>query len=293
MRLWGLCVVGLWAVAACGGKVDEASGDASAPPSSGSRPPPPSYDASVPIFDGGVVGLPDVFPSTDAASDAPLGCQPESPFSFTPVAVTPVVDQACTPEQANEYYADCVAAGATQATCIAFMMGTNAPSCASCLLSYYGGTTGHTPNPPPASAVSPWGPLIMVNDLVVLNVGACVALADPSNAGIYCGTALNNVLECEYTACAANCPIDGPSSSEYLAQVDAYESCTNAADQGVCASFVNTQDHACGAYTTDGGAGPASFCFAAAFPGAAGSSAQETADFYQLVLQQCGTNADP
>ena len=64
-------------------------------------------------------------------------------------------------------------------------------------------------NPPPAPT-GPWGPLVEVvshGSMTFVNIGGCVAAADPSAAGQACAGAINAQLECEYYVCAANCPI--------------------------------------------------------------------------------------
>jgi hypothetical protein len=84
------------------------------------------------------------------------------------------------------------------------------------------------------SSGTPWG----------LNVGGCVALADPTGGGA-CAMAISPLFQCEHAAC----------NSMACLGVDT-TACQNAADMGACATQLSAANSACTTDFADGGVGP-------------------------------------
>jgi hypothetical protein len=229
-------------------------------PDSPRRPP---TDSAIPP-----VGPADAQP--DLTVSPPTGCTPQSAVGFSPVAVQPLVAQACSAAQVTALVTACFGAAATSSTCSAFVTNASNESCVECVdTNYSGGTMLGSLQPPPA-AVSPWGPLVAVGNLVFENTGACITIADSAYAS--CGQAINALFQCDYYACDAVCPTT-------TAQDQAAESaCRSAASAGTCSSYANAVDTACGALPDGGGA--AAFCL--------DSNLFTDGTINQVVLQQCG-----
>jgi hypothetical protein len=205
-----------------------------------SNPTTPSSDASVDVTyylggDGGVY----------AWNDAAPACQPESTASFAPVKIAPAVNPVCSPSQIIGLVTQCFDPSLPDNTaCTAWRADPSNAACfTSCPVVSNIAPTPVTGNPPP-TPVGPWGPLLKITNPGVLeffDLGTCVATADPSPAGQACADAIEAQFQCEYFACAGNCPIptDTTDPSALVAAEEAYESCTSASESGPCASYVN------------------------------------------------------
>jgi hypothetical protein len=212
-------------------------------------------------------------------------CQAPATLTFTSTAVTPLTGQVCTETILNNFLEACFGVSGSQQACGAFHATDAGDTCAQCVLSYYAGIIGMTIVAPPAPPVSAWGPLVGIGEgqtgILFTNIGSCIKIADPSAAGQACATAFTNNFECQYQACAQNCPVS-------MAQGAALETCMMAAEEGACSTQSMAFATACMAYGADGSTSPGAFCFDTGFPGEVGVSPQQAENFLQLVLQQCG-----
>jgi hypothetical protein len=220
-------------------------------------------------------------------------CQPGSVAGFTAANVTSLNDnQACTGPQINSLVTDCFDPAATQAGCTTWQ-NNNAGCFNSCTLFSPYAATNVTPgmSPPPAP-MGPWGPFISVlnpGEIDFLNLGACVSLADPTQTA--CGNALTAAFECEYDVCASSCSIPVAPADPTAAQT-AYDNCSAAADgcpatgngpcTGVCGSYANTINTACGNTALNGAA---SFCLDGSLSSTSGATADPSLE--KLIKQQC------
>jgi hypothetical protein len=189
-------------------------------------------------------------PAVDAGVyDAPrvvleASCTPGSIASFTPAYNLPVgpYTGACSPPQLEKAVSLCFGSMAQSGkNCDGWVNDTDNSGCVACALG-------------PLTA-STWSPILYADDgaELFLNVGGCVALADPSQ--LTCAEAFEYVTECEIAACQAACPI--PTSTNRTLQ-----SCVQAADgdAGVCASYAQKASSCKAALQSDTSTSPASFC---------------------------------
>ena len=170
-----------------------------------------------------------------AMNDAAPACQPASMAGFTPTSVTPLVNPVCTNAQITGLVTQCFDPSLPDNTACAAWKAD--PANEACI------TT--CPTATDVSAMS-WGPLVRISNPGVIeffDLGACVALFDPSPAGQACATALFGELQCEHAACSSSCPIPaadaGVDASTLQSTEIAYQDCTFAADSTVCASYVD------------------------------------------------------
>lgn len=169
-----------------------------------------------------------------AWNDAAGSCQPLSTAGFTAKPITPVVNHACTDAQITGYVTQCLDPSLPDATaCLAWKaVPENAACLASCpVVSDVGATS--------------WGPYVRAGSPGTLNftdIGACVALMDPSSTGQACAAALETLLQCEVAACAGSCPIEaadsGADAGAIYDEKVALIYCTYAADSAECATQV-------------------------------------------------------
>jgi hypothetical protein len=220
-------------------------------------------------------------------------CEPGSVKEFKPTPITPVVSPACSDTNDIAPFVGYCYSDAGEPGCVAWkILAANIACVADCLNTVYGAGTA-APGDAIPKAGPHWGPTFAVNnpgESDWLNVGGCVAVADPSKEGQACATALTNAFECEYYACVAvpGCSVpDYPASAQ--PRLKALQSCFSAADKGACASYASAATNAC-ASIADGGdapdagpdagdAGSAAFCFRAA---------TDTAALTTMLTQQCG-----
>jgi hypothetical protein len=227
-----------------------------------------------------------------AWNEAAPSCQPNSPAAFAPVKVAPVKNAVCTTAQVTGMVTQCFdpMTGTSSAACATWKAVAENQECMeSCPVMSDYAKTAATTNPPPPPA-GPWGPLIEVvsqSSILLLNLGGCVAAADPSAAAQSCADAMNAQLECEYYVCAANCPI--PTTDDAMVAIDAeeaYQNCTLAADSGPCLGYANAAN-ACIADLP--GTTPAEFCLDASL--LSGDPVTFDPAFEKLIGNQCGGKA--
>jgi hypothetical protein len=167
--------------------------------------------------DGSLTGGPD---SAAQATEAG-GCHPgyvvtfqSSPNEYHPA--TAAWQGVCTQAETDTFYADCLGSTATSSACAGFKSDSRYSVCVACI---------ETPQ-----SASHYGPLVDYGSFIAPNVAGCIELTDPN--GLACATKIQTATACELAACQANCPVNG--SPDSLA---AYDSCTKAADDGVCQSY--------------------------------------------------------
>jgi hypothetical protein len=177
-------------------------------------------------------------PSPTSSSCAPGGLS-----GFTASAPAPLpMPGACSSTQPQKLYNDCLGTNATMAKCNADA--TNDATCYNCIF---------------GSLVTDaaWGPIVSAsNGLVHINAGGCLSILEPCNAA--CATANEEDLQCEVTACSANCPVSTQ------ADLDNYDTCIETADTcdpGGCATYYTASQ--CSTSIT-GAAHPGSVCFSGA-----------------------------
>jgi hypothetical protein len=150
---------------------------------------------------------------------------------------------ACTDVQVAGYYTDCLGSTATSAACNAFTSATGNKNCITCLSSV-------------AYTSSTYGALVAYGGVDYANTGGCIAIELNDYTATGCGAKNEAVAECEYAACATQCPMitDQTTFMEYT-------TCTAAADMGVCASYINAQCDLSPDGGVDGAAAAAANCF--------------------------------
>jgi hypothetical protein len=228
-----------------------------------------------------------------AWNDAAPPCQPASAAGFSPVMVAPVMNPVCTAAEVAGLVTQCFdPVTATTAGCAAWRAVAENMAClADCPVtsSYAAAPAVHNPPPPPKG---PWGPLVRItseSSITFLNLGGCVAAADPSSAAQSCANALNAQFECEYYACAANCPIPVTADASVTEDADgAFENCMLAADSGPCRAYANAADACTGALRATS---PAEFCLDGSLLSA--DSASFDPSFEKLIGDQCGGKTSP
>jgi hypothetical protein len=219
--------------------------------------------------------------TAEAAPPVDAGpCKPASTAGFKPAKVTPVVQPACSDAQIMAFIGECYSSDATEETCSTWLASPSNFLCrANCLITEYGETPaipGATPPPKPQPS---WGPIVAVvnqGETDLLNVGACLAVADPTSSA--CANALMDELQCEYDACAAvpGCSVPTePTLPKVKSTQMALEACFTSAGQGSCASYATTMKAACAGAST----GPGKFCF---------SAATDDTSLTKMLTQQCG-----
>jgi hypothetical protein len=201
-------------------------------------------DSAVPIVDSAVIDAADA-----ATFDANPGCVPGSITGFVAPPYVPAVPNGplyCNDTNDLEIGQLCADAS-TFGACTSYATaddGGVAAACSACLLSPEdGGVDG---------GYGPW----VIGAAALPNVAGCIQLADPTDAGLACATAIQAALRCSEYSCATNCPVsDSASRAAYLA-------CLQAAAAGPCVTFASAAS-ACLAAETDAGSTAATWCIAA------------------------------
>jgi hypothetical protein len=146
----------------------------------------------------------------------------------------------CTATEIDDIYDDCLASGATTASCDA--EASAAPNCYDCVFSFE------------SSSPSSYGPIIDTsNGVLEINVAGCIALLEPCNST--CAEEVQGALECENAACETNCPVTGTIT------LDSFDECEETA--------ASCDPHGCDTFATEanceseltGAAHPASVCW--------------------------------
>jgi hypothetical protein len=226
-----LALAGLLALAGCGGGSSSMNGS-DASPDRASAP-------DVGPIDGGVDVVTDTGrPPKEAGGDA--GCSPLSLTKFEPYYAVPVGphEGACTDKQLTDVVDDCFAPSATMLACDTWVNATENAECLGCW-------SGPETNPT-------WTPIIYANNggqEILIDVGGCIALADPSQ--IMCAKAIEYVMQCEIEACLPVCKIPADNDLTALGK------CSGEADKTVCAGYVA----AASLCETKLNTSPAGFCF--------------------------------
>jgi hypothetical protein len=141
-------------------------------------------------------------------------CAPQAKAFSTPW-VPPVANaRQCTFPQISQYFDACESPAAMGTDCTAWTHDTANAACYACLST--------------DSTAMAYGALITFSGLQFLNIGGCIALANPANpADQACAAAVLAQTECQTEACdarpGANCAV-APGAS-----LDAYRSCTELA----------------------------------------------------------------
>ncbi len=213
---------------------------------------------------------PDSGPPPPQDSGAPLPpppCGPSDVSMLMPSWKPPVGPNAgaCSDAQLTSLVASCFTKTSSFAMCNAWLHDPNNQTCFGC---WQG----------PVSAAM-WAPFVYARtpgETDYVNIGGCVALADP--AQLACGQAIQAEFECEMQACLNACPIpaepspsaDGgeggaPDAGTFDAAVvegavQNLYACFNYVDQTGCSRYVQAVA-ACAPALED--AGPAAFCFVA------------------------------
>jgi hypothetical protein len=210
------------------------------------------------------------------------------------VKIAPVVNPVCTDAQIVGYVTQCLDPSLPDATaCTAWKAVPENKACIdACPVVSNVAASPVTGNPPPTPA-GPWGPLVRISNPGAIdfwNLGGCVATADPSPAGQSCGDALNAQLECEYTACAASCPIplNPPDASLTVAAQSAFIECVFAADSTVCSTYVAAVEQCVAALPSSA---PELFCVDAQLLSGDPSTFDPAAE--KLLTTQCGGASGP
>ena len=196
------------------------------------------------------------------------GCLPAPVSTFVAVGIHPLILPVCSDAQIQAFTQACLGPGPFPASCTSLLADSAFQACRTCLVTAYSltpVTPGVNPVPP---AWNTWGPLVSVSDKLqgvvdLGTAGVCVALADPTLAS--CGQSLNALLQCQVTACAANCalPRGGESPDKQLAERDAFLNCMGIALTSGCAalatSCVEKVDASAASFCTELGKSPDAF----------------------------------
>jgi hypothetical protein len=226
-------------------------------------------------------------------NDAASSCQPNPATGFTPVTVAPVKNPVCTTAQIAGLVTQCFdPITSTGSGCDTWTAVPENNDCLTgCPVISEIASTPALRSPPPAPA-GPWGPLVEVvsqNSMVFLNIGGCVAAADPSAAGQGCASAINAQFECEYYVCAGNCPVpDSPDAKVVDGAENAFQGCIEAADSGPCSTYVQAANTCIAALPTSS---PEEFCLDGSLM--SGDPASFDPAFEQLIGEMCGGKPAP
>jgi hypothetical protein len=182
--------------------------------------------------------------STEGSAPA-TSCHPGSVETFVAPAyrhATSAGQGVCDPTAIADYYASCLASGASKSTCEGFSDSRPHSECAACI------TT--------VEAAPAYGPLILVDGFFQANVAGCIELEDPTDR--LCAMAQQALSDCELAACAVNCPVTDQASFA------AYQACAAQADGAGCQAYYATAQ--CLSAEVDAGdAGPERACLAPDF----------------------------
>lgn len=185
--------------------------------------------------------------SSPMDAGAPVDCAPHAlPAGFT-FRTIGLPGGSCTSAQ-DEGINSCMSAGTT---CSAYDVG----SCATCAFTEF--------------TSSSWGPFAYVTTAgagqVVIpfyNFAGCLMKIDPLG-GTACARAVDQAFECELAACLPYCPIASSSDTageDALLGTSTTNGCVGDADSSICAQYVDAENTACAALSTDAGTGPADKC---------------------------------
>jgi len=202
--------------------------------------------APTPIADAGQDAS-DAAPPVVVDGGVDAGCSPVLAANWKPPAYIPVrssYQSQCdllVGGQVEAYWDDCLADAGASACASWLDSGVN-EACATCLVTpqdagYYGAA--------------------VIFSVPQVNLAGCIQLADPSDAGITCATAIQAAQTCVQASCTPSCAI-----TTDPATVAAYVACTNAAATSTCITYV-TAAATCITSEQDAGGSASSDCFVA------------------------------
>jgi hypothetical protein len=225
---------------------------------------PPGVDAGA-LPDGGPPSDAGAYDAAKAALDA--SCTPGSLTSFMPAYNLPSgpFKGVCSASQLEDALSLCFGSGAKSGGyCDTWVNASKNADCVACALGPWTGST--------------WPPILYANNgaELFLNVGGCIALADPSQ--LTCAEAYEYDTECELAACQATCPV--PTSDD-----SPFKSCVNAADgdAGACSSYAGKKASCAADLESNTNTSPASFCVDN------GGLASDTDALLRYLTLACGT----
>jgi hypothetical protein len=168
-------------------------------------------------------------------------CFPGDMTGFIPRWVPPVPGMphlgACTAKQISDALAQCLGSTSNATGCSTWK--SQNPACSACVMT--------------ASNASQFGAVIVFGVELLVNLGACVALAEPCNEA--CGEAVQADRLCSVTACDPN---QGPCAVTGAASAATYNACFSAADTTCgCTSFGTAATQCLGALASTPSAHPA------------------------------------
>jgi hypothetical protein len=158
--------------------------------------------------------------------DAPGLCAPVGALMFNPSYQKPIGPYAedCTEDQLEKLLTACFGSDATNDACTKWLTNDDNQTCLGCWAG--------------SAKASPWAPVIYSTnggEAIFVNVGGCIALADPLE--LQCAQATEFLLECQMQACVAYCPI--PTTGSTKAADDALETCFTDAAKGACSMYAD------------------------------------------------------
>src|SRR5215472_19049032 len=142
-------------------------------------------------------------PLPETGPPLPPPCGPSDLSSFSASYKPPIGPNlgVCSDAQLTNLLADCFQSNSTRATCSVWLDDPNNLPCFNC---WRGPVTSPM-----------WAPFVYANspgETDYINIGGCVALADPS--ALSCGQAIQAELECELAGCLTACPVPSPQAQD-------------------------------------------------------------------------------
>jgi hypothetical protein len=194
----------------------------------------------------------------DAGDASSLKCEPGSISGFKPTYRTPVgpYAEACTVAQVTDAVSSCFGPSSSVSACNAWVDASVNLGCLNCWS---------------GSVTSPiWTPIIYAThggQEVEIDIGGCVALADPS--ALSCAQSIEYIRQCELAACLPSCII--PADND----LTAISKCSAEADMGSCSKYAEAAAVCESALATS----PAEFCLTAFM---------SSADLLEFFVLSCG-----
>jgi hypothetical protein len=215
----------------------------------------------VPMIDSG---------GRDTAVPPPL-CPPVDAASFAPTWHPPAGPNlgACTDAQLSALIPACFETTSTTTTCGAWLYDPTNSTCLACWQGSVGAAT--------------WAPFVHVDnpgEADYVNIGGCVALADPPE--IACAHSIQAQLECEMASCLTHCAVPDPDAgaAAHASALTVLQSCYDYVDRTECESYVAAVSECAAPLEVDGG--PVGFCF---------SANGNNSDLLRLFTLACGGDA--
>jgi hypothetical protein len=180
--------------------------------------------------DAGDSSIPDVAPDKKAPADVAQvdtgggGCAPETTIDTSQIKFIPPITplpNGCSDAQITGLWNACFGTSATQTACTTFEGAAANKTCVGCMLSTWGTSTA-------------FGTLVAISGVDYANISGCIALETGDQSATSCAAKEQAVLNCEILACSPSCPkiTDQTTFKEWT-------TCTTAADNGVCKTYVD------------------------------------------------------